>query len=151
MRGRVAVVVMALLLLLYIVLTTQRAWLFITTGEPVAVVLGVALVVLPVIGVWALVVELRFGWRTQQLVRRLASEGELPVDDVPRRASGRYEREAADAAFPAYAAAVEAEPADWRRWFRLGLAYDACGDRRRARKALRWAIGLEAKASGATA
>ncbi|WP_354595592.1 tetratricopeptide repeat protein [Frigoribacterium sp. PvP054] len=133
---------MALLLLLYVVLVGQRAVLFVSTGEPVAIALGVALLVLPLLGLFALVVELRFGLRTQEIVRQLAAEGELPVDDLPRRASGRYEREAADAAFPAYKEAVEAAPDDWRAWFRLGLAYDACGDRRRARQALRWAIGL---------
>ena len=79
------------------------------------------------------------------MVRQLEAEGGLPVDDVPRRASGRYERDAADAAFPAYRAAVEAAPDDWRAWFRLGLAYDACGDRRRARKALRWSIRLRGR------
>jgi tetratricopeptide (TPR) repeat protein len=141
-KGRTAALVMALLLLLYVVLVGQRAVLFVSTGEPVAIALGVALLVLPLLGLFALVVELRFGLRTQEIVRQLAAEGELPVDDLPRRASGRYEREAADAAFPAYREAVEAAPDDWRAWFRLGLAYDACGDRRRARQALRWAIGL---------
>ncbi|WP_370544142.1 tetratricopeptide repeat protein [Frigoribacterium sp. VKM Ac-1396] len=142
MKGRTAALVMALLLLLYVVLVGQRAVLFVSTGEPVAIALGVALLVLPLLGLFALVVELRFGLRTQAIVRQLASEGELPVDDLPRRASGRYERESADAAFPAYKEAVEADPDDWRAWFRLGLAYDACGDRRRARQALRWAITL---------
>ncbi len=142
MKGRTAALVMALLLLLYVVLVGQRAVLFVSTGEPVAIALGVALLVLPLLGLFALVVELRFGLRTQEIVRQLVAEGELPVDDLPRRASGRYEREAADAAFPAYKEAVEAAPDDWRAWFRLGLAYDACGDRRRARQALRWAIGL---------
>lgn len=142
MKGRAAALVMALLLLLYVVLVGQRAVLFLSTGEPVAIALGVALLVLPLLGLFALVVELRFGLRTQAIVRQLASEGELPVDDLPRRASGRYERESADAAFPAYKEAVEAAPDDWRAWFRLGLAYDACGDRRRARQALRWAIAL---------
>jgi len=141
-KGRAAALLMAVLLLLYVVLVGQRAVLFLSTGEPVAVALGVALLVLPLLGLFALVVELRFGLRTQQIVRQLAAEGVLPVDDLPRRASGRYEREAADAAFPAYKEAVEAAPDDWRAWFRLGLAYDACGDRRRARQALRWAITL---------
>ncbi|WP_369700712.1 tetratricopeptide repeat protein [Frigoribacterium sp. MEB024] len=142
MKGRTAALLMALLLLLYVVLVGQRAVLFLSTGEPVAIALGVALLVLPLLGLFALVVELRFGLRTQQIVRQLADEGALPVDDLPRRTSGRYEREAADAAFPAYKTAVEAAPDDWRAWFRLGLAYDACGDRRRARQALRWAIKL---------
>lgn len=34
---------------------------------------------------------------------------------------------------------VERQPSDWRAWFRLGLAYQDAGDRRRARKAMRQA------------
>lgn len=133
---------MAALLVLYLGLVAGRAWSFATSGDPVGVVLGVALVVLPVLGAWALVAELSFGLRTQAVVRQMSAEGTLPVDDVPRRPSGRYDRAAADAAFPAYAEAVRTEPDDWRAWFRLGLAYDACGDRRRARRSIRHALAL---------
>jgi Flp pilus assembly protein TadD len=49
----------------------------------------------------------------------------------------------ADAVFPAYRADAEEHPDDWRAWYRLGLAYDAAGDRRRAREAVRTAIRLE--------
>jgi Flp pilus assembly protein TadD len=52
-------------------------------------------------------------------------------------------REDGDAAFPAFRADVEAHPDEWRAWYRLGLAYDAAGDRRRARAAVRTAIALE--------
>ena len=59
------------------------------------------------------------------------------------RPSGRVMREDGDAVFPIYRADVEAHPDDWRAWYRLGLAYDAAGDRRRARAAVRQAIRLE--------
>jgi Flp pilus assembly protein TadD len=39
-------------------------------------------------------------------------------------------------------AAVEAAPDDWGSWFRLGFAYDAAGDRKRARESLRRAARL---------
>jgi tetratricopeptide (TPR) repeat protein len=145
-KGRIAAVSMCVLLVLYLVLIAQRAVLFILTGEVIAVALGVALLVLPVIGVFALLAEVRFGIVTERIVKELETEGALPVDDLPRRASGRYEREAADAAFPTYADAVRASPDDWRAWFRLGLAYDACGDRRRARGAIRRSIRLRSDA-----
>ena len=53
-------------------------------------------------------------------------------------------REDADAVFPRYRDEVTASPDDWRAWYRLGLAYDASGDRRRAREAVRRAITLGA-------
>lgn len=151
MRNRLAAIFMALLLLVYLVLVTQRAVLLIATGQPVGIVMGIALFVLPVIAAWAIGRELLFGARTERLVRQLDAEGNLPVEDLPTRASGRPLRDAADEQFPQYRAEVEAAPESWRAWFRLGLAYDASGDRRRAREALRQAIRLEraaAKAGG---
>lgn len=144
MTARIGVAVMAVLLALYIVLVGQRAWLLITSGDPVGIAMGIGLIVLPIIAAWALGRELWFGVRAQQLGRRLEAEGELPQDEVTLRPSGRVLREDADAVFPAYRADAEAHPDDWRVWYRLGLAYDAAGDRRRAREAVRTAIRLEA-------
>ena len=144
MTARVGVAVMAALLALYIVLVAQRAWLLVASGDPVGVAMGIGLIVLPIIAAWALGRELWFGVRAQQLGRRLEAEGELPQDEVTLRPSGRVLREDADAVFPAYRADAEAHPDDWRVWYRLGLAYDAAGDRRRAREAVRTAIRLEA-------
>lgn len=143
MNGRIAVAVMALLLLLYLALVTQLAFRLIAVDNGVAKALGVALVVLPVVGVWALWSELRFGFRTERLIGVLRDTDQLPIDTLPKRASGRPDRAAADAEFPKYKAEVEADPDSWQAWFRLGLAYDASGDRTRARKALRHAIALE--------
>ncbi|MFB2581870.1 hypothetical protein ACEXQD_11495 [Herbiconiux sp. P15] len=143
MKGRVAALVMAVLLAVYIVLVGQRAVMFVLTGEPIAIVIGIALIVLPAVGAWALARELMFGVRTQKLVEQLDREGELPVDDLPKRASGRPLREAADEEFGTYRDEVERDETNWRAWFRLGLAYDASGDRRRARRALVTAMALE--------
>jgi len=143
MKGRIAAIVMAALLVFYLVLVGWRAVLFVQSGDPVGIVIGVALIVLPIIGAWALVREITFGARCERLVKQLEAEGALPVDDLPSRPSGRPYRDAADALFPQYREAVDAAPQDWRAWFRLGLAYDASGDRRRARSALRTAMTLE--------
>ena len=145
MKNRFAALLMAVLLAVYIVLVGVRAVQFVLTGVPIAVAIGVVLIILPIVGAWALVRELMFGLRTQQLVEQLEREGELPVDDLPKKASGRPLRAAADEEFPVYRDAVEADETDWRAWFRLGLAYDASGDRRRARGALRTAIALQRK------
>lgn len=148
MSARIGVAVMAVLLGLYIVLVAQRAWLLLISGDPIGVAMGVVLVVLPVIAAWALGRELWFGVRAEQLGRRLAAEGALPSEEITVRPSGRAVRAEADALFPAYRADVEANPEDWRAWYRLGLAYDASGDRRRAREAVRRAIRLERAGPG---
>jgi tetratricopeptide (TPR) repeat protein len=143
MKSRIAALSMSALLVLYLVLVLQLAIRLIAVDNGIAKTLGIALLVLPLLGAWALAAELLFGIRTQKLVSRLDAAGELPVDSLPKRTSGRPERAAADAEFPYYKAAVEADPGSWQAWFRLGLSYDASGDRSRARRAIRRAISLE--------
>ncbi len=99
---------------------------------------------MPVVGVWALYATLRDGFTHQRLSKLIAEDGmELDVSDLPRRPSGRIERDAADALFETVEAELEADPDNWRRWYRLGRAYEYAGDRARARAALRRAAELQ--------
>lgn len=148
MSTKLGVVVMSALLLLYLVAVAQLSISLIAADDFLAKGVGIALLVLPLIGAWAMIAELAFGLRSEKLADRLDDEGELPVDDLPKRTSGRPERAAADAEFPHYRDEVEDNPDDWRAWFRLGLAYDASGDRRRARHSIRRAIALERRDRG---
>lgn len=134
------VLLMTVLLVVYIVLVGQRAVAFLSTGIPVGIGIGVALIVIAVVGALLLVLELRFGLRITRLGTRLEREGGAPDDVVDVRPSGRPARAAADELFPEYRAAVEAAPDDWRVWYRLGVVYDAAGDRKRARAAMRTAL-----------
>ena len=146
MKGRLAAVLMSALLVLYLVLVAQLAVRLFLVDNGVSKALGIGLIVLPMLGLWALIAELIFGIRSERLVRLLETSGELPMDTLPKRSSGRPERAAADAEFPKYQAEVEANPGSWKAWFRLGLAYDASGDRSRARKSIRRAIALKRSA-----
>ena len=143
MKARIAAITMAVLLVVYLVFVVQYSFILIGTGIGVAIAMGVALLVLPLIAAWLLAREILFVLRGERLVRLMGEAGELPVDDLPRLPSGRADAAAADAQFPAYKAAVEADPDSWRAWLLLGLAYDASGDRSRARWATREAIKLE--------
>jgi hypothetical protein len=126
----------------YLVFIAQRAWILVSTGEPVAIVLGAGLLLLPVVGVWVVAAELRFGIRTAELASVLEQQGGLSVDDLPRTASGRIDRQAADERFQIARVDTEAAPEDWRAWYRLAVAYDDARDRRQARAAMRTAIRL---------
>ncbi|WP_024877474.1 hypothetical protein [Saccharomonospora piscinae] len=141
----VLAVVATVAVAVYLVLLGGRAVELLRVGEPVAVGLGIAVLVLPLLGVWLLVATWRSGLAVQRLARRLDAEGGLPdTSGLPRRPSGRVDRAAADAWFDRYRAEVEAEPGDWRRWYRLAYAYDVAGDRKRARATMRRAVDLEA-------
>ncbi|KPN17980.1 MULTISPECIES: hypothetical protein [Arthrobacter] len=138
-KAKIGVLLVTVLLVFYILVVAQRGWLLMTSDGLVAKAMGTAYFVLPAVGVWALVRELLFGVQTEKMARILADEGGLPVDDLPRTPGGRIVREAADAEFPKYQAEVEAAPEQWRAWFRLSCAYDAAGDRKRARASMRQA------------
>ena len=138
-RAKIGVLLVTVLLVFYILVVAQRGWLLMMSDGLTAKAMGAAYFVLPAVGVWALVRELLFGVQTEKMARILADEGGLPVDDLPRTPAGRIVREAADAEFPRYQAEVEADPAQWRAWFRLSCAYDAAGDRKRARSSMRQA------------
>ena len=143
-RTKITVALLTLALVAYFVLLGGRAIALIRSGGLAGVALGIGVLLLPIIGVVLVVWELRFGWQTERLARRLAEDGQLPeVADLPVRPSGRVERDAADAHFETVKARVEAAPEDWRGWFALAHAYDLAGDRKRARSAMRHAIELE--------
>ena len=142
MSARTLAWLLAAAMAVYLVFAGMRAAALIASGDPVPMLLGISVVVLPLIGAWVLWRELAFGLRTQRLGRELGEEGGLPVDDLPRTPSGRIEKEAADARFTEYEAQVQAAPEDWRAWYRLAIGYDDARDRKRARAAMREAIRL---------
>ncbi|NCT92025.1 hypothetical protein GXB85_13845 [Cellulomonas sp. APG4] len=141
-RSLLAALLVSALLLVYVVAVAGRGVALVGTGEPVAVALGLAVLVLPLLAVWLVVREWTLATRVQRLADALAAQGRLPVDDLPRTPAGRVVRAAADEAFDAARREVEQRPDDPASWFRLGFAYDASGDRRRARAALRTATRL---------
>ncbi len=136
-RTKIWVGAVTLLLVFYLVVSFQRSILLLTDANLAAKAIGAAYLVLPVVGAWALIRELMFGARTEQMARILEAEGGLPVDELPRTPAGRIIRAAADQEFEKYKAEAEAAPEDWRSWFRLSCAYDAAGDRKRARASMR--------------
>lgn len=130
------------LLALYLVYTAERGVSLLLSGSVAGVVLGLGMILLPVLGAWALVREILFGTRIQMMAQQLSESGDLAEDNLPRTPSGKVDREAAAAEFESFAAAVEASPEDWKAWFNLACMYDAVGERKRARAAMRNAWSL---------
>lgn len=141
-RGLFGALAVTVLLALYLWAVAGRGLALVGTGEPVLIAIGAAILVLPLLVLVFIAREFWLAARVQAMADNLAAAGELPVDDLPRSAGGRIDRAAADGAFADRRAAVEAEPGDWRVWYHLAFAYDAAGDRRRARATLRRAVGV---------
>jgi cytochrome c-type biogenesis protein CcmH/NrfG len=146
LRIQLLIAFMCVAMLTYFVLLGRIAVAMIGSGRAAAVGLGLALLIMPVIGLWAMIATLRAGFAHQKLARLIAEDGmELDASALPRRPSGRVERDAADALFDTVRTELEDDPGDWRRWYRLARAYDYAGDRRRAREAMKTAVELQGR------
>lgn len=142
--ARIGVYVLLALILIYLFAIAGMVWGLISSGTWIGIIMGTALIVFPVIGVIFIGKDLRFAAQGDAILAKMSDAGELPEDNLPKRPSGRPEREAADGEFPRWKAEVEANPEDYRTWARLALAYRASGDSARARQAMRKAIQLDA-------
>lgn len=144
LRVQLLIGFMCAALIVYFVLLGRAGVVLVTSGEPAAIGLGVGVFLLPIVGLWAMIATLRAGFAHQRLGRMAREQGlELDVSALPRMPSGRIQRDAADALFAQVKAEVEADPDDWRRWYRLARAYDYAGDRTRARETMKTAMRME--------
>ncbi|MFF8401786.1 hypothetical protein ACF1AB_17370 [Streptomyces sp. NPDC014846] len=144
MRAKITYLVTAAVLVFYFVLVGSRGVMLIQYGTLLTVTFGVAVLILPFIGLWFLWKNTQFVRRANQLAAELEAEGGLPVDELKRTASGRIDRDSADEVFARRKAETEASPDEWRSWFRLAVAYHDARDTPRARKAMQRAIALHA-------
>ena len=142
MRTKVTLAVLAVVLVFYAGLIGSKGVALIGSGSAVGIALGAAVLVVIAVGGFLVWREIEFGQKSARLAAVLKSEGGLPLDDLPRRPSGRVDRAAADEVFAVRRTEAESDPDNWRTWYLLGLAYDDAGDRSRARSAVRHAIDV---------
>ncbi|MFD9796958.1 hypothetical protein ACFWXK_39130 [Streptomyces sp. NPDC059070] len=142
MRAKITYFLTAAVLVFYFVLVGSRGVMLIQDGKLITVTMGIAVLVLPLIGIWFLWANTRFVTRANALAAELEAEGGLPVDELVRTPGGRIDRDSADAVFARRKAETEDAPNDWRCWFRLAVAYQDARDTPRARKAMQRAITL---------
>lgn len=134
--------VMVLLTLIYVSLLGQRGLLLLEQPQLVAKAMGLFILVLPAVAIWGIFAELRFGIRVEKLAGQVEASGNWPDLQLEYRPSGRPTKVTAQKAFAKAQTQCQANPQSWLNWFSLSLAYDACGDRRRARAAMRKALEL---------
>ena len=130
------------LLAVYVILLGDWGISMVATGSAVGVGMGLLVLAFPLLGLWSIYRELRFGLKAEAMGKELDAAGEWPVFQLELRPSGRPTKESADENFKTFAKLAEAEPQNWKNFFALSLAYDACGDRPRARKAMAEAMAL---------
>jgi hypothetical protein len=131
-RTVAGVIFMSALLALYISFAAYQAALLVLSGEPFTLVYGLALFVAPIIGIWSLFRELKFGRDAQRLFTQYIAERgqpELPV--INRRDLDAVE-----------AVVATPVPATWQDALVLGLTLDTVSRRREGRAMVRQAIKL---------
>jgi tetratricopeptide (TPR) repeat protein len=140
--AKVGALVMTALVGMYLVLLGERSIALISSQQSAGVLIGYLMLFLPLLALWGIFMELRFGIRVEKLGKQLQNQNAWPRFDFKLRASGRPTKASAEAVFDQYRISAQQQPENWKAWFALGLAYDAAGDRARARKAMREAIRL---------
>jgi hypothetical protein len=140
--AKVGAIVMTALVVIYLVLVAERSFALVASNDLIGVAIGITMIFLPLVAFWGIFMELRFGLRIEKLGNILIAENAWPQFPFELRQSGRPTKASAEAVFDIYRKKVEADEQNWKEWFALGLAYDAAGDRARARKSMRQAILL---------
>jgi cytochrome c-type biogenesis protein CcmH/NrfG len=141
MITKIWVGLMLALTLFYVFTLLGRGIILLQEPSLIAIAMGLAILVLPLVALWALFAELQFGLKAQRLSRRLIAL-DIPGLDLELRASGRATKDSAIKELERIQNAVNKDPKSWSLWFQLGEAHDAAGERKNARSAIRQAIQL---------
>ena len=143
--AKLGAVVMTGLTVMYVFLLGEKGWVLLQQPNVIAKLMGGLILMFPAVAIWAIIRELIFGLKIEKLAGKVEESGQWPQFNFKLRPSGRPTRESANTEFERIRGLVEANENDWLAWFTLGLAYDAAGDRRRARLAMRKALALNAQ------
>ena len=141
MITKIWVGLMLALTIFYVLTLLGRGIILLQEPSLIAIAMGLAILVFPLVALWALFAELQFGLKAQRLSRRLIAL-DIPGLDLELRASGRATKESASKELERIQDAVTKDPENWSLWFQLGEAHDAAGERKNARAAIRKAILL---------
>lgn len=142
MKTKILLTTISILSLGYISLSIFRVIQLSNYDDMTAVLWQVGIVLIAGISLGLIVREILFGIQLQKLARIMNEDERLLPDILPKLPSGRTEQSGADERFRQIQSEVEQYPDSWQNWFRLGLAYDEAGDRRRARESMRYSLKL---------
>jgi len=142
MKTKILLTTIVMLSFGYVLLSLVRAIQISSYDDVTTVVWQIGIVLIAGISFGLIIREILFGIQMQKLARLMNQEQMLLPDTLSKLPSGRTERSEADARFSMIQLEVEQQPENWKGWFRLGLAYDEAGDRRRARASMRHSLRL---------
>jgi tetratricopeptide (TPR) repeat protein len=142
MKTKILLAVICILSFGYIALSMLRAAQLQSYEDVTGIFWQIGIVLIAGISFGLILREIWFGLQLQKLASIMNKENLLLPDTLEKLPSGRTDRSDADRRFLQMKQEVQSSPNRWQSWFRLGLAYDEAGDRRRARECMRKALQL---------
>ncbi|MBU6348026.1 MAG: hypothetical protein KGQ38_05385 [Actinomycetales bacterium] len=137
MAKRITFVLVAVLVI-YLAFAFNRGLDLFKAGGWQLIILGTCVMALPILGAWLVIREVRFGYRTSELGKKIDANL-LPLQTVRTRS---------EEATQYLAQAIErtkSDETDWRNWYCVGIGYDLVGQRKLARESLYYAVELAEK------
>ena len=132
MAKRISLILTAILLV-YLGFTILRGIDFLQVDDPAVQALGIAVLVLPILGAILIYREIKFG-KLSYLMGQTISEDYLPAIDLSETQKRDYLDKAIERA--------KAQMQSWQAWYSVALAYDLLKERKLAREAMKYSVEL---------
>lgn len=137
MAKRIALILTAILSV-YLVFAAWRGFDLLLVDDPVVQTLGLAVLLMPIIGGVIVLREIRFG-KLSYAMGQVIDEIYLPRTDLETE----QKREFLDQAIEKTKANLES----WQSWYSVALAYDLLSERKLAREAMQHSVELYRKST----
>ena len=134
MAKRIAFILTAVLLV-YLGFAFSRGLDLLNTDNSAVKLLGFCVLVLPLLGGWLIVREIRFGFKSSSMGQQVA-EDLLPSREIKLRSPQ------ADEYLESAVARTKDAQNIWQNWFCVALGYDLVGERKLARESMQYAVEL---------
>jgi hypothetical protein len=132
MAKRISLILTAILLV-YLGFTVLRGLDFLSVDDPAVQALGIAVLILPILGAILIYREIKFG-KLSYLMGQTISDNYLPTNDL----TDEQKRDYLDLAIERAKSQME----NWQAWYSVALAYDLLKERKLAREAMKYSVEL---------
>ena len=137
MAKRISLILTAILLV-YLGFTVLRGLDFLKVDDPAVQALGIAVLILPILGAILVYREIKFG-KLSYLMGQTISDDYLPTNDLTDEQKREYLDRAIEQA--------KTQMQSWQAWYSVALAYDLLKERKLAREAMKYSVELYQEAN----
>jgi hypothetical protein len=132
------VFILTVVLFVYLGFAFSRGIDLLKTDNGAVKLLGFCVLILPLLGGWLVIREVRFGFKSSQMGNQV-SDVLLPQREIKPRSPE------ADEYLEAAVARTKDAQDVWQNWFCVALGYDLVGERKLARESMQYSVELYTK------